>query len=228
LDAPLPAREVCCALALVAVLPVLPLACASAMPPLACADGALPCAEQVQSFQCDTLTEGMLPPDKDELEWMLSGAKIPAYDHPSIDLAGWCSGPLEAAGLSMHVDLFIGVEGGFLDVPGREPVWFEAPLEAADSAQARMCIAGDLPSAESVETATCLRLGKTLELESFQLVYSHAEHADLARFGDPADPRAVCDVHFKNGRRLRADLFNGGKGWLRLPGQKRLCFVPRP
>jgi len=208
---------------------VLVVGCGAPRPPLMCADGALPCPNQVTTFQCDSLAPKMLPPDASEVAWMLDGARVPQLDEPPVDLSEWCSGTLVAAGIPMHVDLYRGIDGGYLKVEGRDRVWFQAPSEDPAAKRARTCVLMELPKIEEIRGAACTPLaGKPFDGAAFNVVYGRGKLADLPMFGDPGDPVAVCQVSFSWGRLLRADIFEGDKGWLRLPGEKRLCFAPKP
>ena len=193
-----------------------------------CADGALPCPNQVTTFQCDSLAPKSLPPDAAEVAWMLDGARVPQSNEPPVDLSEWCSGTLVAAGIPMHVDLFRGIDGGYLKVEGRDRVWFQAPLEDQAAKRARTCVPGDLPPFEDILGATCTPLDtQPFDAARFGTVYKGAVWADSTTFGEPDDPIAVCRVTLHGDVVMRADIFKGDKGWLRLPAQKRVCFAPK-
>jgi hypothetical protein len=202
--------------------------CAAPRPPLLCADGALPCPNQVTTFQCDSLAPKSLPPDAAEVAWMLDGARVPQSNEPPVDLSEWCSGTLVAGGMPMHVELFRGIDGGYLKVEGRDRVWFQAPSEDPAAKRARTCIIGDLPKVGDVLGAQCTAVaGKPFDPVKFGTVYGGAMYADLPTFGEPGDPVAYCQLSLRGGYGLRADIFEGDKGWLRMPGERRLCFVPK-
>ncbi len=138
-------------------------------------------------------------------------------------------GPARSRGHDpVRVDLFLGTEGGYLTLPNHEPIWFESPPEDPAAVAARMCVPVALPAPDAIEQATCLQLGRTLALAPFDALYRRAHTVDAATFGGTNDPRAVCDLRFRGGAHVRADLFAGDKGWMHLPGERRLCFVAAP
>jgi hypothetical protein len=203
-------------------------ACAGARgAPLHCSDGALPCADQVTAFHCDETPAGVLPPDEDDVRWMLAGAKIPPRDEPPVALTSWCDGTIEAAGMRIRVELFQDIDGGYMTLPGGDRFWFEAPPEEPREKAARMCTGGALPRAEELAKARCHGVASDLgfDARSATIALGRARVAGADTFGGAGDPLGYC-LYETNGVERRIDFFEGGKGWLRLPSARRVCFVP--
>jgi hypothetical protein len=200
---------------------------ASPNAPLHCADGALPCADQVTALHCDTVAEGALAADADDLAWMLAGAKVPPLDEPPVTLTAWCDGTLEAGGLRMHVQLFQGIDGGYVKVPGRDRVWFASPPEDPAAKAARTCVEADLPAPSSLRVVRCSSAtGDKIDVISARDLIDRARRIDRAAFGSPA-PRGSCELDGPPGSPPRVDFFDRDEGWFRLPAGKRLCFTTK-
>jgi hypothetical protein len=215
------------------------LACAARGPQaLHCADGALPCADQIVAVHCEALSDGMAPPDLSEVRWMFDGARLPQRGEPGLNVTSWCSGTLEiqpspTSKLQLvPIELFQGVEGGYLQVAGRDRIWFEAPPEESDAKNARFCVDQALPL-EILQTMECKPPTGGTVTKDVRAAFGHARRVDLTAFGSIEGNPVVawCEgsvsaptAGFEPGRKVRVDLFEGGRGWIRLPGEKRLCF----
>lgn len=194
---------------------------------LMCAEGQLPCGEQVRNLHCDTLTPGLLPPDIDEVRWMLQGAKVPQRQSPPVNLTAWCAGTLDVEGTQVPVELFRNIEGGFLQAAGSDKIWFQTPPEDGDRVEARTCIGAALPAPESIGLAACESVTKEPgpDLAALQKIVASAKRVDRHTFEATDDAAwAACETRIGAERR-RIDLFSGHKGFLRLPGQRRICFA---
>ncbi|MFO0611356.1 MAG: hypothetical protein U0414_02120 [Polyangiaceae bacterium] len=226
---------------------------ARGMPPLHCADGALPCADQVVAIHCEALTDGTVPPDVGEVRWMLDGAKVPQRGEPPVSLTSWCSGTLEVAGSAspspLPIELYQGIEGGHLQVPGRDRIWFETPSEEPDAKRARFCVDEPLPST-LLQSMRCKPIAGGLPSLDADLheEFARARRVSADEFGgyegermrawceadiDPSAPttKATADrpaVTLQNGfdpkKPVRIDLFQDERGWIHLPNERRLCF----
>lgn len=231
--------------------------CAARGPtPLHCADGALPCADQVVAIHCESLTDGTAPPDVGEVRWMFDGAKIPQRGEPPVSLTAWCSGSLEvskgAAAAALPIELYQGIEGGHIQVPGRERIWFETPPEEPEAKRARICVDEPIP-VTLLKSMTCKPIaGGTLWTDAqIREKFTSVKRVTADEFGynssmrplgwceaaiDPSTPMTeprpgAPAVTLQNGldpkRKARIDVFTGDRAWLRLPGERRLCLMPK-
>jgi hypothetical protein len=192
-----------------------------------CAEGQLPCGEQVVDLRCDTLTPGLLPPDVDDLRWMLRGAKVPQRQDPPVNLTSWCTGRVSVEGVWMPIELFRAIDGGFLQAPGADRIWFQAPAEEEASIEARSCVAGQLPAPATVEVGACecVTRDPVPDLAALRGLLGAAKRIDRVTFGAAEEtPWCACETRIGAERR-RIDLFAGHKGLIRLPNERRLCFA---
>jgi hypothetical protein len=237
--------------------PLLLLGCAArATPPLHCADGALPCADQIVAVHCEALTDGTIPPDVGEVRWMFDGAKIPQRGEPPVSLTTWCTGTLEvtetASRALLPIELYQGIEGGYIQVPGRERTWFETPSEEPDAKRARICVDEPLPTT-LLQSMRCKPItgGITASDADIHSEFARARRVNADEFGayqgermrawceadvDPSTPTTKATptspaVTLQNGldpkKKVRIDLFQDARGWIHLPNERRLCFQVR-
>jgi hypothetical protein len=192
-----------------------------------CDDGDLPCWEQVHTLRCDSVTPGVLAPDVDDLRWMLRGAKMPQAQVPPVNLIAWCSGSIDVEGIKMDVELFRNIEGGYLRPPGSDRIWFQTPPEEAESAEKRMCVGLPMPTADQIAIGACESVTKqpAPDLAGLQRLIGSSRRVEHRAWGltEPAG-WASCETRIGSERR-RIDLFEGQKGFIRLPDQRRICFV---
>lgn len=194
---------------------------------LMCAEGQLPCAEQVRNLRCTSLTAGMLPPDIDQVRWMLRGAKVPQRQAPPVSLTSWCSGTLDVEGVQVPIELFQNIEGGFLQPEGTDRIWFQTPPEESETIEARTCVGFPLPAPETIAVGACESVSATPapDLAALQRIVGSAKRVDRTTFGtEEPVPWAACETRIGAERR-RIDLFAGHKGVIRLPNERRLCFA---
>lgn len=217
-------------------MPLLLAGCAArGTPPLHCADGALPCADQIAAIHCETLTDGTIPPELGEVRWMFDGARIPQRGEPPLSITSWCSGTLEvdAGGptkTQLQIDLYQAVEGGHLQAPGRDRLWFETPPEEREAREKRFCVDQPLPLA-ALRAMKCRPAagGKALGSDEAMRDWVGKTHAvNASQFG-PIDGNVMkgwCEAtDLESGATLRVDLFADGRAWIHLPGERRLCFM---
>lgn len=218
---------------LLSPLPVV--GCAARNAALHCADGALPCADQIAAIHCETLTDGTIPPDLGEVRWMFDGARVPQRGEPQLSITSWCSGTLEVdaggpAKTQMQIELYQAVEGGHLRVPGRDRVWFEAPPEERETKEKRFCVDEPLPL-DALRTMKCRPAAGATGIGSDEAIRDwalRAQRVDADKFGpiDGNRMKAWCEGSGADpAKPVRIDLFQDGRAWIHLPGERRLCFM---
>lgn len=198
-----------------------------------CEDGELPCADQIRGVRCDELTEGMLPPDVGEVKWLLRGAKIPQNQDPPTSVVSWCAGKLDVEGVESEIELFIDENGGFIRGRGRDKMWFRTPPEESEAIERRTCVALPLPETTSFEVTKCggVKGGRPPpDAKELKGIIGRASSSDHRNWGVPEVPWAYCEIQLGKTTE-RIDLFDSPasgkshKGWIRLPGEKRVCFA---
>ncbi len=192
-----------------------------------CADGDLPCGEQIRSLRCDTVTKGMLVPDIDEVRWLFQGAKVPQRQTPPVSLVSWCTGSIDVEGTKMEIELFREINGGYLRPPGSDRIWFQTPPEESTTLEARMCVGGLLPAPESIAIGACESVSAEAppNLQALQQFVGKA-HVTDHRTWTSTEPEPWCSCETRIGaERRRIDLYDGHRGIIRLPDERRLCFA---
>ena len=198
-----------------------------------CEGGELPCPDQITGVHCDRLTDGSLPPDAGEMRWLFRGAKVPQNQEPPTSVVSWCEGKLEVEGVPVELELFHDTDGGYIRGAGHDKMWFRTPPEEADSVERRTCVAVDLPETTSFTVTHCTSVGGARtapDEKSLKGIVGRASRTDHRSWGVPEMPWAWCEIAIGKDKQ-RIDLFDspaGGKshkGWLRLSGERRVCFA---
>lgn len=208
------------------------------------------------AIHCESLSDGTLPPDVGEVRWMLDGAHLPQRGEPPLSITSWCSGTLEVdtggpSHAQLQIDLYQSTEGGHVQAPGHDRIWFETPPEERDAKEKRICVDQPLP-VTLLRTMKChpaAGVGALSPDENLRTWATGRKRVDASTFGttdgsrmlawceanvDPDAPLTTPSpsapaVTLQNGldpsKPVRIDLFADQRGWIHLPGERRLCFM---
>ena len=127
----------------------------------------------------------------------------------------------------MPIELFRDINGGYLRPPGSDRIWFQAPPEESAAIEARTCVGGLLPKAESIAVGACESVNgqPPPSLPALQQFVGKGKVIDRRGWGS-SDSAPWCSCETRVGaERRRIDLYDGHKGIIRLPNERRLCFA---